>query len=76
MCGFQLALPYVTLRGTERIIPHLWVYVLRFTLSLSIAPTHRDSLLSHRTADDFEFEEPAFEGAVEEGRATAGCQTD
>src|SRR4051812_21790525 len=36
----------------------------------------RDFRFPHRAADDFEFHEPAFEGAVEEGRATAGCQAD
>lgn len=30
----------------------------------------------HRAADKFEFEEPAFEGAVEERRATTGGQPD
>src|SRR5205823_9446470 len=44
--------------------------------SLFLSLILRDFLIPHRAANDFEFEEPAFEGAVEEGRATAGCQTD
>src|SRR3989442_824559 len=44
--------------------------------SLFLSLILRDFLFPHRAANDFEFEEPAFEGAVEEGRATAGCQTD
>lgn len=43
--------------------------------SLFLRLISRDFLFPHRAADDFEFEEPAFERAVEEWRAPAGRQT-
>ena len=44
--------------------------------SLFLSHIPYDFLFPHRAADEFEFEEPAFEGAVEERRATTGGQPD